>query len=85
MGQGGYAAYKAAGKPFEGVMTLRTDDVGMGCLFDKLNEPEAQDVLHELVQLAHPGRLDGGDDEAQGGEDPAEDRVPDRAAEPAGA
>jgi ribose transport system substrate-binding protein len=42
MGQGGYAAYKAAGKPFEGVMTFRTDDVGMGCLFDKLNDPKLE-------------------------------------------
>jgi hypothetical protein len=40
MGQGGYAAYKAAGKPFEGVMTFRTDDVGMGCLFNQLNDPK---------------------------------------------
>ena len=45
MGQGGYAAYKAAGKPFDGVLTFRTDDVGMGCLFNQLNEPEARDVL----------------------------------------
>jgi ribose transport system substrate-binding protein len=42
MGQGGYAAYKAAGKPFNGVMTFRTDDVGMGCLFDKLKNPKLQ-------------------------------------------
>ena len=48
-------------------------------------EPEARDVLHQLLQLAYPGRPDGRDDEAQGSEDPAEDRVPDRAAEPAGA
>jgi ribose transport system substrate-binding protein len=40
MGQGGYAAYKAAGKPFQGVMTFRTDDVGMGCLFNQLNDPK---------------------------------------------
>jgi len=42
MGQGGYAAYKAAGKPFQGVMTFRTDDVGMGCLFNKLDDPKLQ-------------------------------------------
>jgi len=42
MGQGGYAAYKAAGKPFNGVLTFRTDDVGMGCLFDKLKNPNLQ-------------------------------------------
>ena len=42
MGQGGYAAYKAAGKPFNTVLTLRTDDVGMGCLFDKLKNPKLQ-------------------------------------------
>jgi ABC-type sugar transport system substrate-binding protein len=42
MGQGGYAAYKAAGKPFNGVLTFRTDDVGMGCLFNKLKNPNLQ-------------------------------------------
>jgi ABC-type sugar transport system substrate-binding protein len=42
MGQGGYAAYKAAGKPFQGVMTFRTDDVGMGCLFNRLNDPKLE-------------------------------------------
>ena len=42
MGQGGYAAYKAAGKPFQGVMTFRTDDVGMGCLFNQLNDPKLE-------------------------------------------
>src|SRR5204862_1885409 len=36
MAQGGLAAYKAAGKPFKTVLTLRTDDVGMGCTYDKL-------------------------------------------------
>jgi ribose transport system substrate-binding protein len=42
MGQGGYAAYKAAGKPFNGVLTFRTDDVGMGCLFNQLKNPNLQ-------------------------------------------
>ena len=42
MGQGGYAAYKAAGKPFNTVLTLRTDDVGMGCLFNQLKNPNLQ-------------------------------------------
>jgi ABC-type sugar transport system substrate-binding protein len=42
MGQGGYAAYKAAGKPFSGVLTFRTDDVGMGCLFNQLKNPNLQ-------------------------------------------
>ncbi|MDX6402115.1 MAG: ribose transport system substrate-binding protein [Gaiellaceae bacterium] len=36
MAQGGIAAYKAAGKPFNTVLTLRTDDVGMGCAYDKM-------------------------------------------------
>ncbi len=40
MGQGGFAAYKAAGKPFDTVLTLRTDDVGMGCLFNQLKNPK---------------------------------------------
>jgi ribose transport system substrate-binding protein len=39
MAQGAFAAYQAAGKPFDAVLTLRTDDVGMGCAFDKLNNP----------------------------------------------
>jgi ABC-type sugar transport system substrate-binding protein len=42
MGQGGYAAYKAAGKAFNGVLTFRTDDVGMGCLFNQLKNPNLQ-------------------------------------------
>jgi ribose transport system substrate-binding protein len=42
MGQGGYAAYKAAGKTFNGVLTFRTDDVGMGCLFNELKNPNLQ-------------------------------------------
>ena len=42
MGQGGYAAYKAAGKTFSGVLTFRTDDVGMGCLFNQLKNPNLQ-------------------------------------------
>jgi ABC-type sugar transport system substrate-binding protein len=39
MAQGALAAYQAAGKPFNAVLTLRTDDVGMGCTFNKLNNP----------------------------------------------
>jgi ribose transport system substrate-binding protein len=39
MAQGAVAAYKAAGKPFEGVLTLRTDDVGLGCAVNELNNP----------------------------------------------
>jgi len=39
MAQGALAAYKAAGKPFNTVLTLRTDDVGMGCTFNKENNP----------------------------------------------
>ena len=46
-------------------------------------EPEAPDVLLHLGQHADPGRLHGRDDEAQGSEDPAADRVPDPVAEPA--
>lgn len=40
MSQGGYAAYKAAGIPYEGVFTYRTDESGMGCLADKLKDPK---------------------------------------------
>ena len=39
MAQGAVAAYKAAGKPSNTVLTLRTDDVGMGCTFDKMKNP----------------------------------------------
>jgi ribose transport system substrate-binding protein len=42
MAQGAYAAYRAAGKPFDTVLTLRTDDVGMGCLFNRLNNPKLE-------------------------------------------
>jgi ribose transport system substrate-binding protein len=40
MAQGGLAAYRAAGKPFNTVLTLRTDDVGMGCTYDRLKNPK---------------------------------------------
>ena len=40
MAQGAFAAYKAAGLPFDAVLTLRTDDVGMGCAANKLNNPK---------------------------------------------
>jgi ABC-type sugar transport system substrate-binding protein len=39
MAQGGYAAYQAAGLPYNAVLTLRTDEVAMGCLADKLKNP----------------------------------------------
>jgi ribose transport system substrate-binding protein len=40
MAQGAFSAYKAAGKPFNAVLTLRTDDVGMGCAARRLNNPK---------------------------------------------
>jgi len=39
MAQGAVAAYKAAGKPFSTILTLRTDDVGMGCTFNQMKNP----------------------------------------------
>jgi len=42
MSQGGYAAYKAANIPYQGVFTYRTDEAGMGCLADQLNDPKLQ-------------------------------------------
>ena len=48
-------------------------------------QPEPEDVVLHLGEPADPRRLHGGDDEAQGRQDPAHDRVPDPAAEPAGA
>jgi ribose transport system substrate-binding protein len=38
MALGAVAAYKAAGKPFNPVLTLRTDDVRMGCLYNTLKK-----------------------------------------------
>jgi ribose transport system substrate-binding protein len=38
MALGAVAAYKAAGKPFNPVMTLRTDDVRMGCMYNDLKK-----------------------------------------------
>ncbi len=40
MAQGAFQAYKAAGKPFNAVLTLRTDDVGMGCKTRALHNPK---------------------------------------------
>ena len=42
MSQGGYAAYQAANIPYNGVFTYRTDEAGMGCLADKLKNPNLQ-------------------------------------------
>jgi ribose transport system substrate-binding protein len=42
MAQGALSAYKAAGKPFNTTLTLRTDDVGMGCTFNQLKNPNLQ-------------------------------------------
>ena len=39
MAQGGYAAYKAANIPYDGVFTYRTDETALGCLADKLKDP----------------------------------------------
>ena len=39
MAQGAFAAYKAANIPFNAVLTLRTDDVGMGCATRQLKNP----------------------------------------------
>jgi len=38
MALGALAAYKAAGKPFNPVLTLRTDDVRMGCQYNALKK-----------------------------------------------
>ena len=40
MAQGGYAAYKAAGIPYQGVFTYRTDEDALGCLAQKLKNPK---------------------------------------------
>src|SRR5262245_2689885 len=41
MAQGAFAAYQAAGLPFNSVLTLRTDDVGMGCKFNQEKNPKS--------------------------------------------
>jgi ribose transport system substrate-binding protein len=40
MAQGAFAAYKAAGIPFNSVLTMRTDDVGLGCAAKQLKNPK---------------------------------------------
>jgi ribose transport system substrate-binding protein len=40
MAEGGYNAYKAAGLPYNAVLTLRTDETALGCLYHKLNNPK---------------------------------------------
>jgi ribose transport system substrate-binding protein len=40
MAQGAVAAYRAAGKPFDSVLTMRTDDVGLGCAVNELDNPD---------------------------------------------
>ena len=39
MAEGGYAAYKAAGLPYNTVLTMRTDETALGCLYKKLKNP----------------------------------------------
>ena len=39
MAEGGYAAYKAAGLPYNTVLTMRTDETALGCLYSKLKNP----------------------------------------------
>lgn len=56
MAQGGYAAYKAAGIPYQGVFTYRTDEPALGCLADKLKDPKLQVYYYtgaiEQIRLA---------------------------------
>ena len=85
MAQGAVAAYKAAGIPFNTVLTLRTDDVIMGCTANAMKNPNLKMFYYTSGNTPDPGRLHGRDDEAQGGEDSPADRLPDPAAEPGGA
>ena len=81
MAQGAFSAYKAAGKPFNAVLTLRTDDVGMGCAAKRLHNSKLKVFYYTAGNSQIRVALTAGDDEAQGREDPAQDRVPDPAAE----
>jgi ribose transport system substrate-binding protein len=40
MAQGAFSAYQSAGIPFNAVLTMRTDDAGLGCKADQLNNPK---------------------------------------------
>ncbi len=60
---------------------MRTDETALGLPVRQAEEPESQGLLLHGGQLADPRRADGRHDEAAGSEDPAEDRVPDPAAE----
>ena len=59
MAQGAFAAYKAAGKPFNTVLTLPHGRRRHGLPVQPAQEPEPQDVLLHLRQHADPGRLHG--------------------------
>ena len=80
-----YAAYKAAGKPFNTVLTLRTDDVGMGCLFNQLKNPNLQMYYYTSGNTQIRVAFTAAMMKLKGAKIPPTDRVPDRAAEPAGA
>ncbi len=58
MSQGGYAAYKAAGIPYKGVFTYRTDESAHGLPGRPAEGPGAQGLLLHSGQLTDPNRPD---------------------------
>ena len=85
MAQGGVRGVQGRGEAVQRRPDLPHGRRRHGLPLQPAQEPEPPDVLLHLGQHADPGCLHGRDDEAQGGEDPTEDRVPDPAAEPASA
>ena len=59
MAQGAFAAYKAAGKPFNAVLTLGPTTSAMGCKAEQLNNPKLKVYYYTAGQLADPRRPDG--------------------------
>jgi ABC-type sugar transport system substrate-binding protein len=54
MAAGGYNAYKAAGIPYQGVFTYRTDEAALGCLAKKLKNPQIRVALTaDMMKLQH--------------------------------
>ena len=80
MSQGGYAAYQAANIPYAGRVHLPDRRGRDGLPRRQAEGSGAQGLLLLRGQRADPCRPDRGHDEAAGGEDPADDRLPDPAA-----
>ena len=85
MAQGAVAAYKAAGIPFNTVLTLRTDDVGMGCTSNELKNPNLKMYYYTSGNTQIRVAFTAAMMKLKGAKIPPHDRLPDPAAEPGGA